>query len=690
MAADGTIRPMIAARLHNDHLPVRELRFETRRGPLLVSRFLDTKRSRKEIRQHTTSSTVFCTSPRCESFGNPSSVHIVGARRIIMRILTVLLCFVLLAFVSLHVLAQTKALESFNYPLTSLAGKGTASNGFGGPWITDGGGTEGLVSICNTRFDYTNLSYAVAHDTMHLQWVKSNAWSDAIRYKRPLAAAWANTAGKKYWVSYLLDPADSLPIGNTYFMVKLYSGSTEIVALGHGGGGNTPAMWTCGSGWPGNTGADLSSQVITGDPAWLVMRIDMPGNGTDAARTYMWVDPDPASEPDTATAIVKRNSTVPAAGIDNVALEFGGDGILTRLIFDEVRLAQNYADLNAASPTATVARESFTYPVTSVGGLGTAANGFSGPWITDGGGTEGLATICNNRFDYTNLSYTIPHDTMHLQWLKSNAWSDAIRYKRPLAAAFPNTAGNKYWVSYLVDFRDSLPVGNTYFMVKLYSGSTEIVALGHGGGGNTPAMWTCGSGWPGNTGADLSSQVITGDPAWVVMRIDMSGNGTDPCRTYMWVDPDPAAQPDTSTAIVKRNSTVPAAGFDNVALEFGGDGLVVRLIFDEICVSPTYTGLTTTAVPAGKDVPLQFSLAQNYPNPFNPTTNVSYSIERTGEVRLLVYNLLGQQVAVLADGIETAGEHVASFDARGLASGVYYCRLQSGEHTASMKMLLVR
>jgi hypothetical protein len=609
-----------------------------------------------------------------------------------MRILTVLFCFVLLAFVVTTGAAQTKALESFNYPLSSLAGLGTASNGFGGPWIGDvAGGTEGLVSICNTRFDYANLSYTVAHDTFHLQWVKSNAWSDANRYKRPLAAAWPNTAGKKYWIAYLVDFADSLPVGNTYFMVKLYGGSTEIVALGHGGGGNTPAMWTCGSGWPGNTGADLSAQEITYDPAWVVMRIDMTGNATDQARTYMWVDPDPAAEPDTATAIVKRSTGVPAAGFDNIAIEFGGDGIRTRLIFDEIRLAEKYADLNAASPTGTVARESFTYPLTSLAAKGTATKGFAGPWVGDvAGGTEGLATIANNRFNYANLSYTIPHDTMHLQWLKSNAWSDANRYKRPLAAAYPNTAGNKYWVSYMVDFPDSLPVGNTYFMVKLYSGATEIVALGHGGGGNTPAMWTCGSGWPGNTGADLSAQEITHDPAWVVMRIDMSGNATDAGRTYMWVDPDPASQPDTATAIVKRSTTVPAAGFDNIALEFGGDGAFTRLVFDEIAVSPTFTGLTTTAVPGTQETPFRFELSQNYPNPFNPTTNVAYAIAKAGEVRLIVYNLLGQQVAVLADGVQTAGEHVAPFDARGLSSGVYYCRLQAGENTATMKMLLVR
>jgi hypothetical protein len=609
-----------------------------------------------------------------------------------MRIGTIFAVLALVVLTTSLGFAQTRALEPFHYPPTTLIGLGSASNGFSGPWVASGNGTEGLVSICNTRFDYANLSYEVKHDTMHLQWVKSNAWSDANRYKRGLATTRPNTAGQKVWLSYLVDFADSLPVGNTYFMIKLYSGTKELVALGHGGGGNTPATWTCGSGWPGNSGEDISTSQITGDPAWVVMRMDMTGNSTTPCRTYMWVDPNPAVEPDTATAIVKRSTTeVPVAGIDTIAIEFGGDGIRTRLIFDEIVVGANYAALNAASPTGALARESFNYPVTTLIGKGTAVNGFGGPWVASGNGTEGLVTICNNRFDYANLSYEIPHDTIHLQWLKSNAWSDANRYKRGLAAAWPNTAGTKYWLSYLVDFQDSLPVGNTYFMIKLYSGTKELVALGHGGGGNTPATWTCGSGWPGNSGEDISTSQITGDPAWVVMRIDMTGNTTTPCRTYMWVDPNPAVQPDTATAIVKRSTTeVPVAGIDTIAIEFGGDGIETRLIFDEICFSPTYAGLTVTDVAENPGIPTQFELSQNYPNPFNPSTNITYALVKSEQVRLSVFNILGQEVAVLVNSVQNPGQYTVTFNGNGLTTGVYFYRLQSASNMSTMKMMMIK
>jgi hypothetical protein len=159
----------------------------------------------------------------------------------------------------------------------------------------------------------------------------------------------------------------------------------------------------------------------------------------------------------------------------------------------------------------------------------------------------------------------------------------------------------------------------------------------------------------------------------------------------MWVDPNPAIEPDTTTAIVKRNSTVPAGGIDNIALEFGGDGLCVRLIFDEICLSSTYAGLTTTDVPANTTgLPERFTLSQNYPNPFNPSTNISYALPQSQNVRLSVFNVLGQEVAVLVNGVQDAGVHNVTFDGKGLTSGVYFYRLQSNENVATLKMMLLK
>jgi hypothetical protein len=83
-------------------------------------------------------------------------------------------------------------------------------------------------------------------------------------------------------------------------------------------------------------------------------------------------------------------------------------------------------------------------------------------------------------------------------------------------------------------------------------------------------------------------------------------------------------------------------------------------------------------------------LAQNYPNPYNPTTVVSYQLPVAGAVRLVVYDILGREVAVLVDEKQGAGSYSAHWDARGFASGVYFYRLQAGEFAETKKMILMK
>jgi hypothetical protein len=75
------------------------------------------------------------------------------------------------------------------------------------------------------------------------------------------------------------------------------------------------------------------------------------------------------------------------------------------------------------------------------------------------------------------------------------------------------------------------------------------------------------------------------------------------------------------------------------------------------------------------DDPSGFALAQNYPNPFNPSTTIPYRIPATMHVRLTIHDALGRETAVLVDGLRGPGDHEVSFDATGLAGGVYFCRL---------------
>jgi len=85
-----------------------------------------------------------------------------------------------------------------------------------------------------------------------------------------------------------------------------------------------------------------------------------------------------------------------------------------------------------------------------------------------------------------------------------------------------------------------------------------------------------------------------------------------------------------------------------------------------------------------------YSLAQNYPNPFNPSTEISYSLKEDGIVIIKVFDVLGKEVAVLKNKLETAGNHNVNFNATNLPSGIYFYRITAGSFHQTRKMLLLK
>lgn len=89
-------------------------------------------------------------------------------------------------------------------------------------------------------------------------------------------------------------------------------------------------------------------------------------------------------------------------------------------------------------------------------------------------------------------------------------------------------------------------------------------------------------------------------------------------------------------------------------------------------------------------VPESFTLNRLYPNPFNPTTTFTFALPEVSQVKLAIYNLQGQLIATLVDGLRDAGTHDVTFDASNLASGIYLYRLNAAGHSLSGKMMLIK
>jgi hypothetical protein len=100
---------------------------------------------------------------------------------------------------------------------------------------------------------------------------------------------------------------------------------------------------------------------------------------------------------------------------------------------------------------------------------------------------------------------------------------------------------------------------------------------------------------------------------------------------------------------------------------------------------------TITAVDDEIATPFKFELKQNYPNPFNPTTKINFTIPESGQVKLVIYDILGREVANLVNAKDMkAGKHTVDFNASRLSSGVYFYQLRTKNHIQTKKMMLLK
>ncbi len=149
-----------------------------------------------------------------------------------------------------------------------------------------------------------------------------------------------------------------------------------------------------------------------------------------------------------------------------------------------------------------------------------------------------------------------------------------------------------------------------------------------------------------------------------------------------WADGE--AMPDTATYSYEALTTTEAPSFILVGVT-DDDSSSVQI--DELWYNETPTGL---GISDEAPIASRYELGQNYPNPFNPTTHIRFNIPETANAKLTVFNVMGEEVATLVNGVMQAGGHTVSWNAASMPTGVYFYQLESGNFSQTKKLLLVK
>ncbi len=169
-----------------------------------------------------------------------------------------------------------------------------------------------------------------------------------------------------------------------------------------------------------------------------------------------------------------------------------------------------------------------------------------------------------------------------------------------------------------------------------------------------------------NLGFELYRREADGEFEKITAQLIPGAGNSETAQTYSYVD------------CGLENGT--SYSYQLAAVDFGGQ---VRMHDVLVSVTPTAS------------VPTAFALSQNYPNPFNPNTEIKYQLPEGSRVVLKIYNVMGQAVVTLMDKDLKAGYYTATWDARDaggqqVSAGIYFCTMQAGEFSQTVKMVLLK
>lgn len=147
--------------------------------------------------------------------------------------------------------------------------------------------------------------------------------------------------------------------------------------------------------------------------------------------------------------------------------------------------------------------------------------------------------------------------------------------------------------------------------------------------------------------------------------------------------------------VYKRNNNTASTSVSPTCMVYSPSATTSLCAFSYAGFGPTniyanQESLITGIQSNGSEIPNSFSLNQNYPNPFNPVTNIKFNLPKSGNVRLVVFDVMGREVATMINENMSAGSYTADFNAVSLSSGIYFYKLITADFTDTKKMMLVK
>jgi alpha-D-xyloside xylohydrolase len=328
-----------------------------------------------------------------------------------------------------------------------------------------------------------------------------------------------------------------------------------------------------------------------------------------------------------------------------------------RWIFEEDLIAQS-------------ATETFNYPLNSqLNNLGKAGNGWNGPWMVFEGVATDMSIVSGKA--YSGLPVTGNRLAGNLS---ANAGTRAYRELNP---AWQDD-GDSIWFSFLLDVSNPTPQNNSWQGVSFFNGTSEQVFFGKNWGVDKLGIIAS------TVGGSVNSSTIsyTAGQAWIVVLIKTSGDASNE-QAYMWINPNPATEPNISTANVTQQIQI-NGGFDHIACHLGQTA-GIKCYYDEIRLARTFNAIVPTSIRNNELSPKFGSIS--YPNPFNSQTTIKFNLDKKENVNLEIYDLLGKKIETLMKGIQPVGECKVVWTPKNLTDGVYLYKLQIGSSSETEKLV---